>query len=748
MSGLRFGRCIGAAGRALALLPFAAQVPVAAQALTAHGIQRDAGALLEQQYSLEQSVRGGKVRSQWNDDGSLIYSENNKREPCIWRIEPASFERRCIDSMRSLYEARQLPASAELVFFNGATAQAFNTATGATRRLRKAEVAAFKARQPQAVSRRYPQTPDIMISETANADHSAFARVSDGEILLRSPGSTGDRALTDNTPADYIWNPLSLRFSPAGNWLAVTGEDFAAVPQLPNVDWGAQNLSLQPFYYPPAGGTFPQAGLSLFATAGDERIDLDTGSDDHYLRIDRFNDSGSAVFYFKISRDARTLEYRRYDIGKRRDKRLFRERSKTAIAYPYAFVMSPNGAPIAHLPNKKQVLWLSERDGWRQLFQCSLEGRGCRKLSDAKQRIDSIVGVDAKGEAVFLLVQSDPARPYDTHLHRYSLSRGELQVLTHTPGRRQVSVDPSGRYFVETVSSATQPAKTWLRDTRRDRALLLSETQFDNGDLWTAPEPFVVKAADGKTDLHGLLYRPPQFSARASYALVEYIYAGPQAIWTSHEFLRGDRIPRALASAGFAVAVVDGRGTPGRSKAFQDYTYGRLGQVEIADHAAALQQLIAARPYLDPHRVGVFGTSFGGYFAIRAMLDAPELYRVGVASAPADIARSHIFSPVEAYMGLMADNPKGYEAARLEPLAGKLQGRLLIVSGTADVNTPFAHALGLMDAFIAAKRPVHMVAMPGRNHHFKRAGDSRRDSYWLQSALTYFADHLASGGKH
>jgi len=314
-------------------------------------------------------------------------------------------------------------------------------------------------------------------------------------------------------------------------------------------------------------------------------------------------------------------------------------------------------------------------------------------------------------------------------LFRYSLNDNKQTQLTSGPGKRSVVVDPTGRYFVETVSTPTTPSKVWLKDRKTERSLLLSQAVFENPESWTPPEPFVVKAQDGETNLHGMLYFPPNFDPSESYPLIEYIYAGPQAVWTSHAFLENDRTPRGIAAAGFVVAVLDGRGTPGRSKAFQDYTHGRFGQVEINEHAGALRQIIAEREYLSTDKVGVVGTSYGGYFAIRAMLEQPDLYRVGVSSAPGDLVRSHIFSPTEAYLGLKEENPDGYEAARLDNLVGKL-------------NTPFSHTLNIMDAFIESKRPVRMVVMPGRNHHFMREEDNERSGYWIHSIAAFFADHL------
>ena len=114
---------------------------------------------------------------------------------------------------------------------------------------------------------------------------------------------------------------------------------------------------------------------------------------------------------------------------------------------------------------------------------------------------------------------------------------------------------------------------------------------------------------------------------------------------------------------------------------------------------------------------------------------------------PADLARSHIFSPVEAYLGLESDNPTGYEALRIEPIAANLEGSLMIITGTADANTPFSHALSIMDAFIDAERPVWMVVMPGRNHHFMRENDSRRSLYWLQSIAAFFTEHFAADSR-
>ena len=146
----------------------------------------------------------------------------------------------------------------------------------------------------------------------------------------------------------------------------------------------------------------------------------------------------------------------------------------------------------------------------------------------------------------------------------------------------------------------------------------------------------MVKAADRETDLYGVLYKPFNFDPDKKYPVIESIYAGPQTTFVPDSFTDwGVIYPQALAQLGFSVFRVDGRGTPDRGKAFQDVVYGNFGRHEIPDHVATLKQLADERPYMDLSRVGILGHSWGGYFAIRALLLAPDVYQVGVASASA-----------------------------------------------------------------------------------------------------------------
>ena len=256
---------------------------------------------------------------------------------------------------------------------------------------------------------------------------------------------------------------------------------------------------------------------------------------------------------------------------------------------------------------------------------------------------------------------------------------------------------------------------------------------------WTPPEEFVVKAADGETDLWGLLYKPYDFDPGRSYPIIDFIYAGSQSAVVPRTFTSSRRavFAQAMAQFGYLTFVVDVRGTPLRGKDFQDVVYQNIGRHEIPDHVAALRQLAERRPYIDMGRVGVHGYSWGGYFTLRAMLTAPEVFHVGVFSSPVvDLAGSP--EPSEPYLGLPQNNREAWDYASNLRLAENLQGKVLLTIGTSDVNTPFAHTMRMIEAFTRAGKKYDLLILPEQSHRL--SGASAR--YWRDAVKDYFLEHL------
>ena len=191
---------------------------------------------------------------------------------------------------------------------------------------------------------------------------------------------------------------------------------------------------------------------------------------------------------------------------------------------------------------------------------------------------------------------------------------------------------------------------------------------------------------------------------------------------------------------GFIVLVVDGRGTPERGKEFQDVVYGNIGRYEIPDHVAALKQVAETRPYVDLSRVGVYGGSAGGYATIRAMLLAPDVYHVGIATNADGERYDHSYGEV-VYMGLPENNKEGYEYGSNIRLAKNLKGKLLLIQSTGDPHGTFAWAMKLVEALIRAGKPYDLIVLPEQPHS-QWDGAMMSVKYVQEAIRRYFQEHL------
>ncbi|MCX5381146.1 DPP IV N-terminal domain-containing protein [Streptomyces sp. NBC_00091] len=425
---------------------------------------------------------------------------------------------------------------------------------------------------------------------------------------------------------------------------------------------------------------------------------------------------GSAVYYLGQPRDKRTLTLHRLDPATGEVTTVLSETGTTRVE-PNQYLYEP---PIIQIL-ADEVLWYSQRDGWGHLYRYDLHtGALLGQVTSGQWAVRQILRVDEAARTVYFtasgLVDEDP---YRRTVCRTDLDGSGFTRLTDDDLDHTVTMPADQAYFIDSASTVDTPPVTRVRDW--DGRVLVELERADISKLtatgWTAPERFCVKAADGETDIYGVLYRPSGFDPAERYPVVDNVYPGPQVNRVAPCFDPGgmglDAEP--LAALGFVVIALDGRGTPGRSKAFHDASYGRLADAGcLADHVAALRQLAATRPWMDLDRVGVFGHSGGGYAAARAILDFPEVYKASVALSGSHDARH--FNPgfVETYDG--ADNPEAWARTSNVDLADRLAGKLLLIHGEMDDQVHPDHTLRLADRLIAANKDVELLIVPGAEH--------------------------------
>jgi len=251
---------------------------------------------------------------------------------------------------------------------------------------------------------------------------------------------------------------------------------------------------------------------------------------------------------------------------------------------------------------------------------------------------------------------------------------------------------------------------------------------------WKFPEPFQGKALDGTTDIYGLIWRPSTFYSSKKYPVVEHVYTGPQGFFVPKTMAASLRL-QSVAELGFIVVMVDGRGTVGRSRAFHNFSYHNLGG-SFDDHVALIKQMAARYPYLDITRVGIFGTSAGGYGSSHAILVHPEFYKVCVSISGDHDARLDKAWWNEAYQGYPIGDD--YVAQSNVTMADRLQGHLLLEHGDIDDNVHPVGTMRFADALMKANKNFDMLLVPNMYH-----GESGDHALFLvRRRWDYFVEHL------
>jgi dipeptidyl-peptidase-4 len=241
--------------------------------------------------------------------------------------------------------------------------------------------------------------------------------------------------------------------------------------------------------------------------------------------------------------------------------------------------------------------------------------------------------------------------------------------------------------------------------------LLKSDTtKFDQLGLKRV-ELIKYKAADGVTDLHGLLHFPSSFDPNKKYPLLVSVYAGPATNGARETFT----LPNALTEYGFLVATLDSRSAGGRGKRSLDTIYMKLGVVEIDDQAAGVKSLWS-RAYVDRNRVGIFGTSYGGYASAMCLLRHPDVFQAASASSAVTSWYHYDTIYTERYMWIPQENKEGYEAGNAMNYADKLKGRLMIYYGTADNNVHPNNSMQLIQALLSKGKSFEVQVGPDAGH--------------------------------
>ena len=481
--------------------------------------------------------------------------------------------------------------------------------------------------------------------------------------------------------------------------------------------------------YMKAGATNPTVDLLVYHLGNRQttKVDVrdgqpfDNSSIGHYVYGVEWSPDGKELLFHRTNRRQNVMEFCAANPATGKCRVVVREE------WPSSWT---ENLPTLHwLKDGHRFLWASERSGWRNFYLYDL-GQGLVTTITAHPfEVAKIVRVDEPAGLLYYTARSGD-NPMKLQLHRVSLDGHGDRQLTEPAFHHRVDIAPDGQHFIDVLETHDHPPTTTLRDAEGKLiAELASSDMTKFKQLRLKPvELLQFKAADGDTDLYGLLHFPCDFKPRRKYPLLVSVYAGPATTGAAETFT----LPNALTEFGFLVATFDSRSASGRGKQLLDAIYMRLGTVEIDDQAAGVKSLWNRR-YLDPRRVGIFGTSYGGTASALCLLRYPEVYQAANVNSAVTDFRNYDTIYAERYMWIPEENRSGFEAGSAMTYATNLQGRLLLYFGTADNNVHPSNALQLIRALQRAGKSFEVQVGPDQGH--TAVNRDRMMEFFIQSLV-------------
>lgn len=391
------------------------------------------------------------------------------------------------------------------------------------------------------------------------------------------------------------------------------------------------------------------------------------------------------------------------------------------------------------LNDGQEMLWISERDGWRHLYLLGNNGQVKRQITQGEWVVRNVDYVDEANRVIYFNASgfNPDEDPYHLHYCRINMDGTGFKDLTPEPANHQVTASSDRTYLVDAYSRADMPYTSVLRRST-DGSVIAQLEKSDISELtamgWQMPEVFHAKGRDGKTDIWGKILRPSHFDASKMYPVIEMIYAGPHDSHVEKYFRATDHLCSRLVELGFIVVKIDGMGTSNRSKAFHDVCWKNLKDAGFPDRIAWIKAAAQQYPYMDIDRVGIYGWSAGGQNAMAALLFHNDFYKAAVALCGCHDNRMDKIWWNEQWMGYPID--ESYSTSSNVDNAWRLKGKLLLINGELDDNVDPASTLQVVSELMKANKNFDQLYLPGKGHSLGGAFEMHKiHDFFVESLL-------------
>ncbi|WP_258540601.1 S9 family peptidase [Parvicella tangerina] len=519
-------------------------------------------------------------------------------------------------------------------------------------------------------------------------------------------------------------------WSPKGTYLAFYQKDETDVADYPMLNINTTPGSLDAVKYPMAGQKSEYAKVGVFnvKTRATSFLNIDMTEKDHYLTNLAWSPDEKYVILAEVNRDQNHVWLNKYDvITGNLVKTLFEESSREWAEPEH---------PASFIPSKEnEFLWLSERDGFMNLYHYNLEGELLGQVTNFDFVVQSIIGYSSDGKYVYVEATGPDAR--ENHCYQVEIASHEYQKLTKEAGSHHVSLSPNGKYLLDSWSSWKTPNQVDLIDIKKGKVTTIHKSADPLKDFNMAQVEYgTLKSNDG-FDLYTRVMKPHDFDPNKKYPVLVYVYGGPHAQLVTNDWLGGARLwMHYMTQQGYIVFTIDGRGSANRGYDFEKVIHRHLGENEMEDQLVGVDYL-KSLPYVDANRMAVHGWSFGGFMTTSLMLRHPGVFTCGVAGGPVIDWKWYEVMYGERYMDRPEQNPEGYKKASLLNYVENLEGNLLMIHGTIDDVVVMQHNMAFVQTCVSAGVQIDFFPYPMYKHHVR--GKDR--VHLMTKMLNYIMEH-------
>ncbi len=556
--------------------------------------------------------------------------------------------------------------------------------------------------------------------------------------LYLATKNNSKKAITNNTDTNIVSGQAIARFefgiskgtfwSPKGTHIAFYQKDETNVTNYPLVDITTNPASLKNIKYPMAGQKSEIAKIGIYNLKTEETsyLKIDT-SDEHYLTNLSWTPDGKGLLIAEVNRAQNHFDYNLYDIiSGKKIKTLFSESNDKWVEPENDAVFLPN--------SNTDFLWLSEKDGFKNIYQYNTKGKFIQKITDFKFIVKSILGFDTLGKNV--IISATGENP--TEMHTYKVNLKSKKVTKLTPNNGVHSSILNGHHIIDQYSNLNTPGITNIINIKNSKKKHLKTAKNPLEKYKIGTTELLKLKSDNGIDLHSMIIKPANFNPSKKYPVLVYVYGGTHAQLVKNSWLAESSLWMQwfATQKEYIVFTLDNRGSANRGFEFESAIHRTAGDVGMKDQLKGVEYL-KSLPYVDKNRIAIHGWSYGGFMTSSLLLRYPEVFTTGVAGGPVTNWKYYEIMYGERYMDTPQENPEGYENSRIGKYLENLEGKLLLIHGSIDPTVVPQHSMEVLKEAVDKGVQLDFYTYPMHEHNVR--GKDR--VHLMQKVLDYVIKH-------